>query len=304
MCTRPLANKTVSAGTLESYERIVRLHALPHLGSKTISQVTAEDIEGLYTQWLREGAALNTIESRHITLSALFSHAVRHRRITGNPVALAEKLDNPVIPVDERKLPSFDEITAIAESIGPRLSPAVWLMTCRGLRIGESLGVFPEDIHDGVLRIWRQVTRYKDPSGKYVQKYAPLKHRKEGEWRDIPIPDALEHFIDRLPISNANGGLPYPDLLHKSWDRAIKRLGLPEYNPHDSRHERSAAAPPNGVLLGGMSRRFGRRSIEVAVDRCGRLVRGGREWCRQDAGPRPLTARRASGAPGAVCRSA
>ncbi|WP_328945694.1 hypothetical protein OG259_33880 [Streptomyces sp. NBC_00250] len=36
----------------------------------------------------------------------------------------AEKLENPVVPVDDRKLPSFDEITAIAKEIGRRLSPA------------------------------------------------------------------------------------------------------------------------------------------------------------------------------------
>ncbi|MFJ3280287.1 tyrosine-type recombinase/integrase [Streptomyces halstedii] len=45
-----LAKKTASAGTLESYERIVRLHVVPHMGSKMISQVTAADIEGLYAR--------------------------------------------------------------------------------------------------------------------------------------------------------------------------------------------------------------------------------------------------------------
>ncbi|MET9658289.1 hypothetical protein [Streptomyces sp. NPDC006510] len=52
-----LAKKTASAGTLESCERIVRLHIVPHLGRKTISQVTAGDIEGLYARRHREGAA-------------------------------------------------------------------------------------------------------------------------------------------------------------------------------------------------------------------------------------------------------
>ncbi|MCN9240731.1 site-specific integrase [Streptomyces sp. RY43-2] len=298
-----LAKKTASAGTLESYERIFRLHVVPHLGSKTLSQVTAADIEGLYARWRREGAALNTIESRHIALSALFSHAVRHRRIPGNPVAQAEKLENPVIPVDDRNLPSFEEITAIAKAIGPRLSPAIWLMTCCGLRIGESLGVFPEDIHDGILRIRRQVIRYKDASGRYTPKYAPLKHRKEGEWRDIPVPASLEPFVDRLPIRNANGGLPYPDLLRKSWDRAIRRLGLPEYNPHDLRHKWTTVTLTSGVSIHEVSRWLGHRSIKVTVDRYGHLTQDGQERCRQvvETAVRPhmLTPGRATAARGA-----
>lgn len=49
-----------------------------------------------------------------------------------------------------------------ANEIGPRLEPAVWLMACCGLRIGESLGVFPEDIVSGTLRCrrwWRRRLR-------------------------------------------------------------------------------------------------------------------------------------------------
>ncbi|MCX5426883.1 site-specific integrase [Streptomyces sp. NBC_00257] len=298
-----LAQKTASAGTLESYERILRLHIVPHLGRKMISQVTAGDIEGLYTRWHREGAALNTIESRHIVLSALFSHAARHRQISGNPVKQAEKLENPVIPVDDRSLPSFDEIAALAYEIGPRLSPAIWLMACCGLRIGESLGVFHEDVRGGTLRIRRQVIRYKGADGKYTPRYAPLKHRKEGEWRDIPVPNSLQPFIGGLPVHNASGGLPYPDLLRKFWDRAIKRLGLPEYNPHDLRHKWATVTLTSGVSIHEVSRWLGHRSIKVTVDKYGHLTQDGRERCRQvveaAVAPHMLTAGRTPSEPGA-----
>ncbi|MFD5205733.1 tyrosine-type recombinase/integrase [Streptomyces anulatus] len=298
-----LAEATVSVGTFESYERILRLHVVPHMGRKTISQVTAADIEGLYALWLRQGAALNTIESRHIVLSALFSHAVRHRRIQDNPVARAKKLDNPVIPVDDRNLPSFEEISALAQAIGPRLAPAVWLMASCGLRIGEALGVHPQDFHDSTLRIRRQVIRYKGSDGRYTPQYAPLKHRKEGEWRDIPVPSSLHPFIERLPIRNANGGLPYPDLFRKSWDRSIKRLALPEYNPHDLRHKWTTVTLTNGVSIHEVSRWLGHRSIKVTVDRYGHLTQDGQERCRQvveaAVGPYMLRSGRATAERGA-----
>ncbi|MFI9048871.1 tyrosine-type recombinase/integrase [Streptomyces sp. NPDC053427] len=195
-----LALKPMAAGTEESYERIIRLHVLPQLGKKTISQVTAADVEELHALWRRPGAMPNTIDSRRIALSGMFSHTVRHKRIRENPVKRAERPANPIMQVDERSLPNFDEISALAKEIGPRLEPAVWVMACCGLRIGESLGVFREDIADGTLRCRRQVVRIKNSSGKYVALYAPLKHRKEGAWRDIPRPPPWSRLPKGCPF--------------------------------------------------------------------------------------------------------
>ncbi|WKX74538.1 tyrosine-type recombinase/integrase [Streptomyces sp. XD-27] len=276
-----VALKVASAGTLESYERIMRLHVVPHLGNKSIAQVTAADVEGLYARWRQDGASLNTIESRRVALSGMFSHAVRHKRIANSPVSEAEKLDNPVIPVDEKTLPSTDEISAIAREIGPRLEPAIWLMACCGLRIGESLVVFPEDFFDGNLRLRRQVVRVKNEAGKYAAMYAPLKHRKEGEWRDIPAAAILDPLQERLPILNANGKMTHTGLVRKSWDRAIRRLGLPEYNPHDLRKKWATETLTNGASLHEVARWLGHYSVNLTAALYGHLTQDGRERCRQ-----------------------
>lgn len=276
-----LEGSSASAGTLESYERIFRLHVLPHLGRKTVAQVTAADVEDLYSRWNREKAAPNTIESRHIAMSALFSHAVRHKKIAHNPVAEARTPDNPVIPIDERTLPDFEEIAAVARDIGPRLEPAIWVMACCGLRIGEALGVRASDFDRDILRLQRQVVRVKDEKGHYKARYAPLKHRKSGEWRDVPVPASAAAVLDRLPIRNAADGMPYPDLLRKSWYRSLKRLGLPKYTPHDLRHKWATATLTNGVSIHEVSRWLGHRSIKVTVDRYGHLTQDGHDRCRQ-----------------------
>ncbi|MFE5740745.1 hypothetical protein [Streptomyces celluloflavus] len=38
-------------------------------------------------------------------------------------------------------------------------------------------------------------------------RYAPLKHRKEGEWRDIPVPDFPSAHSDRFPVVNQQDGM-------------------------------------------------------------------------------------------------
>ncbi|WP_156178519.1 tyrosine-type recombinase/integrase [Saccharothrix sp. ST-888] len=200
--------KSMSAGTTESCERIMRLHVIPYLGRKSLSQVTTADIEELYARWRRAGAAPNTIETRHIAVSGLFSHAVRHKRTIKSPVQQAERPHSPVIRVDERSLPEYEEIAALARGIGPRLEPSIWLMACCGLRIGESLGIFPEDIHGGTLRLRRQVVRIKGGTGKYMAPYAPLKHRKEGEWRNVPVPRFVESLVSAFRSQMRPEGCP------------------------------------------------------------------------------------------------
>ncbi|MFB6815083.1 tyrosine-type recombinase/integrase [Streptomyces sp. NPDC056347] len=113
----------------------------------------------------------------------------------------------------------------------------------------------------------------------------------------------LEQFIGRLPGRDANGGLPRLDLLRRSWCRAVKRLDLPEYNPHNLRHKWTTVTLTNGVSIYEVPRRLGHRSIKVTVDKYGHLTQDGRERCRQvveaAVAPHMLTAGRAPSEPGA-----
>jgi integrase len=279
-----LDNISVSDGTWESYERIWRLHTLPVLGRKLISGVTASDVERLYQLWRTQGAALNTIESRRIALSAAFTYALRHKRITVNPVKEAKAPEHHIVPVDERALPSLDEISAIGAAISPRLEPLIWMMASCGLRIGEALGLFEEDFGTETLRLRRQIVRTNARGGSYTPRHAPLKHRKEGEWRDVPLPDSVYALAPRFPVLNSAGTMNHPDLVRKSWNRAVKRLGLRPYTPHDLRHKWATVALTNGVSIHEVSRWLGHRSIKVTVDRYGHLTQDGRERCRQLVG--------------------
>ncbi|WP_245654300.1 tyrosine-type recombinase/integrase [Streptomyces violens] len=133
----------------------------------------------------------------------------------------------------------------------------------------------------GALRARRQAGRVKNASGKYVASCAPLKHRQEGEWRDIPVPDFLEHLKYRLPILNERSGIPHRGLARKSSDRAIERLGLAGYTPHDLRHQWATVTLSNGAALHEVSRWIGHRTINTTAASYGHLTLDGRERCRQ-----------------------
>ncbi|WP_039628884.1 tyrosine-type recombinase/integrase [Streptomyces sp. 769] len=156
-------------------------------------------------------------------------------------------------------------------------------MACGGLRIGESLDVFPENFQDGTLRLRRQIVWYRDRDrdGLYTACYAPLKHRKEGEWHDVPLLEFFASYADRFPVLNQQGGMTYPGLVRNSWDRAVKRLGLRDYTPHDLRRKGTTVTLTNGVAIHEVSRWLGPHSTKVTVDEYGHLAQEGCERCRQ-----------------------
>ncbi|MFD4946129.1 tyrosine-type recombinase/integrase [Streptomyces sp. NPDC058409] len=109
--------------------------------------------------------------------------------------------------------------------------------------------------------------------------------------------------MHRAPLG-AGACLPYPGLLRKSWDRAIRRLGLLEYNPHDLRHKWTTVTLTSGVSIHEVSRRLGHRWIKVTVEKYSHLTRDGRERRRQvveaAVAPHLLTTGRVTSEPGAA----
>lgn len=75
--------------------------------------------------------------------------------------------------------------------------------------------------------------------------------------------------------------MAYPGLVRNSWDRAIKRLGLRDYTPHDLRRKWATVTLTNGVAIHEVSRWLGHQSIKITVDQYGHLTQDGRERCRQ-----------------------
>ncbi|WP_428837735.1 tyrosine-type recombinase/integrase [Streptomyces olivaceiscleroticus] len=70
-------------------------------------------------------------------------------------------------------------------------------------------------------------------------------------------------------------------LVRKSWDRAVERLGLPRYTPHDLRHQWATVTLSNGATLHEVSRWMGHRTINTTAASYGHLTLDGRERCRQ-----------------------
>ncbi len=112
----------------------------------------------------------------------------------------------------------------------------------------------------------------------------PLKFRREGEFRDIPLPQYVSEAIDKhlaghgtTPDGYLFRGRKYKLVVRLSYQedfqRAAARAGLPpEFIPHSLRHLYASTALAEGIPITEVSRWLGHKSIEVTHQIYGHLV--------------------------------
>jgi len=122
-----------------------------------------------------------------------------------------------------------------------------------------------------ILRVYQQATR----DGREA---APLKKRKRGEYRDIPVPTWLWDIVKDLPdgpLMPGNGDRKY-QLYGTVYDRfmnAAKAAGIPAgFTPHSLRHAFASAMLSKGVPITDVAHWLGHRDVRVTYRIYGHLV--------------------------------
>jgi integrase len=148
----------------------------------------------------------------------------------------------------------------------------VWLMRGCGLRIEEALAVGKEDfIEDGsVLRVAWQASQ----DGKTRE---PLKHRKPGEYRDVPVPSWLWEMVEDMPdgpLIPGNGKLfQRYGTIYFRFMRAAEAAGIDDgFTPHSLRHAFASAMLARGVQITELAHFLGHRDINVTHQVYGHLL--------------------------------
>ncbi|MBO0805467.1 MAG: hypothetical protein J2P25_20620, partial [Nocardiopsaceae bacterium] len=132
---------------------------------------------------------------------------------------------------------------------------AAWLQRAMGLRIREALGVEKRHFRqrkDGsrYLRLRSQATR--DGKGR-----EPLKHRAEGEGRDVAVPDFVWNMVQAMPDGPLCPGissryLPY----NTARDRFVAltaAMGIRDYTTHSLRHQFASEALDEGANIANIA---------------------------------------------------
>jgi integrase len=260
---RWLARHPGTPNTKRAYESALRLHVLPMFGDRALNSV-AQDREG-FERYLREtlparGLKPNSIRVCYLVVTSVVNGALRSGRLTQTRLrGVRPPVAGPKAAIE---FASHDQVCKLAVNLPEPYGFTVYLMRGCGLRAGEALGVRREDVKDGTLRLSRQMLL----NGTL----APLKHRAEGDYRDIPVPG---YVLDAMP-EDWTGFKPVYRRTYQKWFwKAGEAAGLPaSFTPHTLRHTFASVALASGIPITDVSKWLGHRNIQVTYGIYGHLV--------------------------------
>ncbi|MFF6871072.1 tyrosine-type recombinase/integrase [Streptomyces sp. NPDC012450] len=193
--------------TRESVEMRLRLHALPHIGTRPMSSFNPTHLR----LWMRtlEDAGLSASYRRGIFahVSTVFTAAVEDRVIRVNPCS-ARSVKAPRLDPRKVKPWSAARVMAVRAELPERYQALVDPAAGCGLRQGEVFGLAVEDLDlkGGVVHVVRQVKLLRNRPV-----FAPPKGGKE---RDVPLPEsialALTDHLHQFPAAEVT--LPWKTL--------------------------------------------------------------------------------------------
>jgi integrase len=256
-------------------------HVKPVFGDMTISQV-ANDRDGvmdLLAVTMKHLSNTPRQQARYVIVGTL-DEAVKAGKLTRHRLDGIELADYGRYSRKSFVFPAYEQVKFVADGgINPESDRAVrgaglcvWLMRGCGLRIEEALAVSEEDFIEAGTVL--QVAWQASGDGKRRE---PLKHRKAGEYRDVPVPSWLWEMVRDMPdgpLIPGNGklfqryGTTYFRFMH-----AAKAAGIPDgFTPHSLRHAFASAMLARGVQITELAHFLGHRDINVTHQVYGHLL--------------------------------
>jgi integrase len=252
-------------------------HLAP-LHTRTLASVAA-DHEGVseLLQVTIPAAAPTLVKRARTIILAVMDQAVVQGKIPGHKLA-GITIESPGRTRKPFTLATRDQLQAMADDMTDGL--VVLIMHGTGLRIEEALAVNLNNFreHGQTYRATEQVTR----DGRGV---APLKHRKAGEHRDVPVPAWLWAKVQEItpqPDGYLFGGrdfrgqnyrFPTYNVTLHNFTSAARLAGLPAtFTPHSVRHGYASALLAAGVPITDLAQWLGHRDIRETYGTYGHLL--------------------------------
>ncbi|MFF3691993.1 tyrosine-type recombinase/integrase [Streptomyces sp. NPDC002221] len=304
-----LERRTVGDATVSNYKGFLDNHLIPHLGRKSLASVTKRDIEHFKASILKV-LAESTVYDRMKMVKHIFWSAKEEKLIQEDPAkdVVIKPTNNAV---DEDEIPTLDEVNLIHKHISPQYKLTIPLQAGAGLRISEALAFHSGCLRGDFIRVRWQISS-KAHLGDSKTRLVPLKHRQEGEYRDVPVAPFIvqechDHVAEWKPVPLAfedkngrkravevyfpprergKGIMPTANTYGYHFRKACKAAGLvnpdgsAKYTPHSLRHFFASTALANGVPIHEVSRWLGHKSIKTTVDIYGHLVPEAWDRCR------------------------
>ncbi|WP_406499690.1 tyrosine-type recombinase/integrase [Streptomyces sp. NBC_00846] len=261
--------RDLSPASVRHLDSLLEHHLLPALENRRMSTFDHKVVDGFIRIMERNGVGLATQSNAFDRLKAILLDAHRLGIFDENPL---EGVKPPQYDPKRAVIPSVAQLQEIRVAGDDTFLLFADLMSGCGMRNGEAAAVNLNNIvADDVYRITEQVNQT-------TGEYARLKHRKSGDYRDVPLPTRVRNTIEWYADKHGNldGYLlrhprtpkrPYPShCLQNQWQR-IKRAGevdIPEgMVVYSFRHFFASNCLTHGIPVTDVAEWMGHQSLDV-----------------------------------------
>lgn len=278
----PTKKMGVRPSTFASYRGLVERHVVPALGHVQIQQLSADRLDLFYADLVDRGYATKTVRNIHVLVHRALTDAVRKNLVPRN---VADAADPPKLNRanrDEMKTWTPEQLREFFAGIGDHpLATAYVLAATTGMRRGEVLGVRWKDIDFDARRLHVQQTiltvEYEIVVGRPKTRRGERKvalddqtlsllgrHEVRQRHERALVGDAYED--NDLVFARPEGTPVHPDYFSQTFDRTVRRLGLPKIRLHDLRHTHATLGLAAGVPVKVISDRLGHATSSFTQD--------------------------------------
>jgi integrase len=256
---------TLKYSTRTLYRLLAKKHLLPALGHHPLRDLARLHVQQFIGQKQRQGYAPQTLAHFRNLLSKTLGTAVGWGWMESNP---AENIDLP--PMERRrsrKLLTPAELQKLTQALGEPVHTIVLMGALTGLRIGELLGLYVEDVDltRAVISVRRDVYR-----GHVGTPKTP------GSERQVPLASSLipvlTHWLGIRPAgsewlfpSAARTPLRDRNLMRRHLWPACESLGITRFGWHSLRHTFSTYNGNAGVAMPVLQALLGHASPETTM---------------------------------------
>ncbi|MGW6560190.1 tyrosine-type recombinase/integrase [Streptomyces hydrogenans] len=253
-------------GTVRTVTQLLNRQILPALESRRISSFSPTVVDDFIMSMEERKVGLATQQNAFDTLKKILRDAHRRGGIADDPfqdVVPPEYIPNRIT------IPTLEEIHALKEAGSKALVVIIDLMSGCGHRNGEAFAANLEGmVADDVYRITEQI------EGRTRQR-APLKHRRAGDFREVPMPATVRESLLRYANdvgTDQNGFLlrtqRSPHWAHTTldyqWSAARKRAGITrKLNPYSLRHFFASNCLSKGIPITDVAEWMGHSNINM-----------------------------------------
>ncbi|MEA3509835.1 MAG: tyrosine-type recombinase/integrase [Actinomycetota bacterium] len=275
----PAKRLDLEASTFDGYQRVIRLHLLPHIGDIALRGLRTERLEQLYGDLLDHGNTLTgeglspkTVLDVHVIIRAALDDAIHRGLLRGNPAKAAHAPKHQRNRCRADRVWTADQLMTFLHLVDHRRQhPSFWLAANTGMRRGELLGLRWDaiDTSQRRLSVSRTVvsvdSRPQESGGKTRNSPRTIDLDTStlgvlANWRRRQI-DELGTSDDTMPLhTKTDGILIHPQTLSQAFDRAVATTTLPRISLHDLRHTHATLLLKAGVPLKVVSERLGHSS--------------------------------------------